>query len=149
MNYWQGKEENSKFEIRNSNERRGKFARYAWGDDYHEIIETRLRELDQWLADRGGTQKCYVDTGPVLERDFAALAGAGWHGKSTMLISQDLGTWFFLAEILTTLGPGPGSSRPATAAAVAPGASPPAPPAPSTPLTTSMPAGASPTSPSS
>jgi epoxyqueuosine reductase len=107
MNYCQGKEENSKFEIRNSNERRGKFARYAWGDDYHDLIESRLRELDQWLADRGGTQKCYVDTGPVLERDFAALAGAGWHGKSTMLISQDLGTWFFLAEILTTLALAP------------------------------------------
>ncbi len=81
----------------------GQIARYAWGDDYHALIDQRLRELDLWLAARGGTQKCYVDTGPVLERDFAALAGAGWHGKSTMLISRDLGTWFFLAEILTTL----------------------------------------------
>lgn len=51
----------------------------------------------------GGIQKCYVDTGPVLERDFAAAAGVGWHGKSTMLISREMGTWFFLAEILTTL----------------------------------------------
>ena len=51
----------------------------------------------------GGTQKCYVDTGPVLERDHAAAAGIGWHGKSTMLIDTRLGTWFFLAEILTTL----------------------------------------------
>jgi epoxyqueuosine reductase len=67
------------------------------------MIVGRLRELEGWLAGRGGRQKCYVDTGPVLERDFAALAGAGWHGKSTMLISQELGTWFFLAEILTTL----------------------------------------------
>jgi epoxyqueuosine reductase len=102
MNYWQGGEgrENSKFEIRNS---KGKFARYAWGDDYHELIEKRLRELDGWLAERGGRQKCYVDTGPVLERDLGAVAGVGWHGKSTMLISQELGTWFFLAEILTTL----------------------------------------------
>jgi epoxyqueuosine reductase len=97
MNYWQG--EDGEF----PNGRRGKFARYAWGDDYHDLIETRLRELDRWLAGQGGTQKCYVDTGPVLERDFAALAGAGWHGKSTMLISRELGTWFFLAEILTTL----------------------------------------------
>jgi len=105
MNYWQGEAENSEFEIRNSKDRRrtGTFARYAWGDDYHELIEGRLRELDRWLAECGGRQKCYVDTGPVLERDFAALAGAGWHGKSTMLISQELGTWFFLAEILTTL----------------------------------------------
>lgn len=104
MNYWQG-EESSKFETRNSNGEcgRGKFARYAWGDDYHELIGTRLRELDAWLAGLGGTQKCYVDTGPVLERDLAARAGIGWHGKSTMLISRQLGTWLFLAEILTTL----------------------------------------------
>jgi epoxyqueuosine reductase len=67
------------------------------------VIEARLRELDGWLAGHGGRQKCYVDTGPVLERDFAALAGMGWHGKSTMLISRELGTWFFLAVILTTL----------------------------------------------
>jgi len=119
MNYWQG-EENSNIppqagEPNNRNRQRtispsaeskipsGRFARYAWGDDYHDLIETRLRQLEEWLAGHGGTQKGYVDTGPVLERDFAALAGAGWHGKSTMLISQELGTWFFLAEILTTL----------------------------------------------
>jgi len=81
----------------------GRIARYAWGDDYHDVIEGKLRSLDAWLLERGGRQRCYVDTGPVLERDFAALAGAGWHGKSTMLIHPKLGTWFFLAEILTTL----------------------------------------------
>ena len=81
----------------------GRIARYAWGDDYHEVIERKLRVLDDWLAARGGRQRHYVDTGPVLERDFAALAGAGWHGKSTMLIHPKLGTWFFLAEVLTTL----------------------------------------------
>jgi epoxyqueuosine reductase len=96
INYWQGEEDHP-------GERSGKIARYAWGEDYHDLIEGRLRELDGWLAGHGGAQKPYVDTGPVLERDFAALAGAGWHGKSTMLISQELGTWFFLAEILTTL----------------------------------------------
>ncbi len=82
---------------------RGRIARYAWGDDYHEVIEKKLTALDEWLTAHGGRQRCYVDTGPVLERDFAALAGAGWHGKSTMLIHPKLGTWFFLAEILTTL----------------------------------------------
>jgi epoxyqueuosine reductase len=81
----------------------GRIARYAWGDDYHEVIEKKLRVLDEWLTARGGRQRCYVDTGPVLERDFAALAGAGWHGKSTMLIHPQLGTWFFLAEIFSTL----------------------------------------------
>lgn len=81
----------------------GVIARYAWGDDYHDLIEARLDELDRFLSSRGGVQRRYVDTGPVLERDFAALAGVGWQGKSTMLISPKLGAWFFLAELLTTL----------------------------------------------
>jgi epoxyqueuosine reductase len=81
----------------------GRIARYAWGDDYHDVIATKLREIDTFLREFGGTQKCYVDTGPVLERDHGAEAGIGWHGKSTMLIDSKLGTWFFLAEILTTL----------------------------------------------
>lgn len=81
----------------------GRIARYAWGDDYHDVIERKLRVLDEWLIAQGGRQRHYVDTGPVLERDFAAMAGAGWHGKSTMLLNPKLGTWFFLAEILTTL----------------------------------------------
>ena len=81
----------------------GRIARYAWGDDYHDLIERRLDKIDEFLREFGGQQKCYVDTGPVLERDHAAEAGIGWHGKSTMLIDEQLGTWFFLAEILTTL----------------------------------------------
>jgi epoxyqueuosine reductase len=81
----------------------GKIARYAWGNDYHDLIESKLDKIDQFLREFGGQQKCYVDTGPVLERDHAAHAGIGWHGKSTMLIDERLGTWFFLAEVLTTL----------------------------------------------
>ena len=81
----------------------GRIARYAWGDDYHDVIGTKLNRIDEFLSSFGGRQKCYVDTGPVLERDHAAQAGIGWHGKSTMLIDERLGTWFFLAEILTTL----------------------------------------------
>ena len=83
--------------------RPGRIARYAWGDDYHEVVETKLKSIDELLREHGGRQKCYVDTGPVLERDYAAEAGIGWHGKSTMLVDAQLGTWFFLAEILTTL----------------------------------------------
>src|SRR2546430_8256793 len=82
---------------------RGRIARYAWGNDYHDVIEAKLQKIDIFLHELGGQQKCYVDTGPVLERDFAAAAGIGWHGKSKMLIDEKLGTWFFLAEILTTL----------------------------------------------
>ena len=81
----------------------GKIARYAWGDDYHDVVARKLEKIDKFLAGLGGEQKCYVDTGPILERDHAAVAGTGWHGKSTMLIDPELGTWFFLAEILTTL----------------------------------------------
>jgi epoxyqueuosine reductase len=90
LNYFQGGKPNN-------------IARYAWGDDYHAVIDRKLRKIDIFLREFGGTQKCYVDTGPILERDFAAEAGVGWHGKSTMLVSEKLGTWFFLAEILTTL----------------------------------------------
>ena len=81
----------------------GRIARYARGDDYHELIASKLDKVDEFLRESGGRQKCYVDTGPVLERDYAAQAGIGWHGKSTMLIDERLGTWFFLAEVLTTL----------------------------------------------
>ncbi|HEY6071014.1 MAG TPA: tRNA epoxyqueuosine(34) reductase QueG, partial [Chthoniobacterales bacterium] len=81
----------------------GRIARYAWGDDYHDVIAAKLKKIDNFLRKLGGEQKCYVDTGPILERDYAATAGIGWHGKSTMLLNRELGTWFFLSEILTTL----------------------------------------------
>jgi epoxyqueuosine reductase len=97
MNYWQPDAKRPKAGAH------GRIARYAWGDDYHDVIEKKLRAFDEWLIAHGGQQRCYVDTGPVLERDIAAVAGAGWQGKSTMLIHPKLGTWFFLAEILTTL----------------------------------------------
>jgi epoxyqueuosine reductase len=81
----------------------GRIAAYAHGSDYHDILTPRLKALDDWLVTVGGTQRHYVDTGPVLERDFAELAGLGWAGKSTMLIHPKLGTWLFLSSILTTL----------------------------------------------
>lgn len=98
LNYWQGERATPATQAAT-----GKIARYAWGDDYHEVMLPKLERLDEFLCERGGKQKCYVDTGPILERDHAAEAGIGWHGKSTMLIDPKLGTWFFLAEILTTL----------------------------------------------
>lgn len=81
----------------------GRVARYAWGKDYHDVLEPRLRVLSDFLTLRGGVQKHYTDTGPVLERDFAARAGIGWQGKSTMVLNRELGTWFFLSVVLTTL----------------------------------------------
>jgi epoxyqueuosine reductase len=82
---------------------RGRIARYARGRDYHNLVAKRLREVDRALTAAGGRQKCFVDSGPLLERDFAVLAGIAWHGKSTMGIHPTLGTWFFLAAVLTTL----------------------------------------------
>jgi epoxyqueuosine reductase len=98
LNYFQGEE------VRQSETAAtGRIARYAWGDDYHDVIAVKLEKIDRFLREFGGMQKCYVDTGPLLERDHAARAGVGWQGKSTMLLDERLGTWFFLAEVLTTL----------------------------------------------
>ncbi len=97
LNYWQGNFRRSQTAAT------GRMARYAWGDDYHDVITAKLDKIDNFLREFGGEQKCYVDTGPILERDHAAAAGIGWHGKSTMLVDPKLGTYFFLAEILTTL----------------------------------------------
>jgi epoxyqueuosine reductase len=81
----------------------GRIARYAYGDDYHQIMLAAMRPLGSFLERQGGVQKLYVDTGPILERDFAAESGIAWQGKSTMCLSRRLGTWFFLGTILTTL----------------------------------------------
>lgn len=82
---------------------RYRIARYAWNEDYHDLIDKKLAALNAFLTAHGGSQRPYVDTGPVLERDFASESGLGWGGKSTMQIHRRLGTWFFLADILTTL----------------------------------------------
>lgn len=87
-----------------------RIARYSWNNDYHDLIEKRLAAFDAKLMEIGGTQRYYVDTGPVLERDFATDAGLGWNGKSTVQIHRRLGTWFFLAELLTTLDLPPDNS---------------------------------------
>jgi epoxyqueuosine reductase len=91
------------FQGGNPRQPKGKIARYAWGDDYHQIMLQNMVPIDTFLRDNGGRQKCYVDTGPILERDFAAIAGLSWQGKSTMCLNERLGTWFFIGVILTTL----------------------------------------------
>ncbi|MFT3989935.1 MAG: tRNA epoxyqueuosine(34) reductase QueG [Luteolibacter sp.] len=80
-----------------------RIARYSWNDDYHDLIWAKLKEFDEKLQTLGGVQRYYVDTGPVLERDFASDSGLGWNGKSTVQIHKGIGAWFFLAELLTTL----------------------------------------------
>ena len=84
----------------------GIVARYARFNDYHDILGERLKSLTQFVNESGGAQTrslWYVDTGPILERDFAQRAGIGFVGKHTNLISRKFGNWIFLAEILTTL----------------------------------------------
>jgi epoxyqueuosine reductase len=81
-------------------------SRYAWGDDYHDVIGTRLEELLTWMreqSDQPFEARAYVDTGPVQERVYAQHAGIGWIGKNTCLISPALGSWIFLAEIICSL----------------------------------------------
>jgi epoxyqueuosine reductase len=83
-----------------------RIARYAHGEDYHRVIGDKLKALEDFIVsevDPAAKTKSYVDTGPVLERSYAARAGLGWIGKNTMLLNDGLGSYFFLGEILTTL----------------------------------------------
>jgi epoxyqueuosine reductase len=87
-------------------EPRGWISRYAWGDDYHEVLKSRLEELLGCLREHFGEtfeSRLYADTGPLHERIFAKYAGLGWVGKNTLLLNQGLGSWIFLGAILTTL----------------------------------------------
>jgi epoxyqueuosine reductase len=85
---------------------RGWISRYAWGDDYHEVLQGKLRAVSSSLAERFTTPfeaRIYSDTGPVNERVLAKHAGLGWIGKNTLLLNAKMGSWFFLGVILTTL----------------------------------------------
>jgi epoxyqueuosine reductase len=85
---------------------RAQIARYAWGDDYHDVIGARLQALVAWMreiAPHPFEARAYVDTGPVQERVYARHAGIGWIGKNTCVISPELGSWVFLGEIVCSL----------------------------------------------
>jgi epoxyqueuosine reductase len=85
---------------------RAHVSRYAWGDDYHEVVASRLEALLAWMRETAGPPfeaRVYVDTGPVQERVFARHAGIGWIGKNTCVINPELGSWIFLGEILCSL----------------------------------------------
>lgn len=90
----------------NARKPRGWISRYAWGDDYHDVMKSKLEELLAWMRTEFGNAfqaRSYVDTGPVLERVAAKYAGLGWLAKNTCLINQQLGSWLFLGVILTDL----------------------------------------------
>ncbi|WP_093361428.1 tRNA epoxyqueuosine(34) reductase QueG [Tropicimonas isoalkanivorans] len=82
----------------------GNVSVYARGKDYHDIVKKRLKRLARWLiAEAGGEVKVFVDTAPLAEKPLGQAAGLGWQGKHTNLLSRDLGNWFFLGSIFTTL----------------------------------------------
>ena len=81
-------------------------ARYAWGDDYHDVIGKRMEQLLEWMRTASSEPfeaRAYVDTGPVQERVYAQYAGIGWIGKNTCVINAEKGSWIFLAEIICSL----------------------------------------------
>jgi epoxyqueuosine reductase len=83
---------------------RGAISVYAQGDDYHELIKSKLKAIARWLvANAGGDVKVFVDTAAVMEKPLAASAGVGWQGKHTNLVSREHGSWLFLGAIFTTL----------------------------------------------
>lgn len=84
----------------------GRVARYAWGDDYHRVIKKKLFSIADQLREVAGSDhrfRACVDTAPLLERELAAAAGIGWIGKNTLALHADIGSYFFLGEIVTTL----------------------------------------------
>ena len=86
---------------------RGQISRYAWGDDYHEVIRERLRQLVEFIRQRCAEtepeSRICVDTAPILEREYAQKAQLGWIGKNTNLINWRSGSWYFLAEVLVNV----------------------------------------------
>lgn len=82
-----------------------KISRYAWGDDYHVVIEKMLKRYVSKLRDRFTENRflSYCDTGPVMEKVWGQRAGIGWIGKHTNLINQNIGSWLFLSEVITDL----------------------------------------------
>ena len=85
---------------------RGQISRYAWGDDYHDLIRQRLSELVDFIKQTAETElktRVCVDTAPIIEREYAQKAGIGWIGKNTNLIHWRSGSWYFLAEVLVSI----------------------------------------------
>ena len=85
---------------------RAGIARYAWGDDYHDVIAARMETLLAWMREQSSVAfeaRAYVDTGPVQERVYAQHAGIGWIGKNSCVINPAIGSWIFLSAIICSL----------------------------------------------
>jgi epoxyqueuosine reductase len=111
MNY--GPDENPLMALADGS--RGVISVYAQGDDYHDLIKGRLKQLGGWMQSRfGGQLKVFVDTAPLMEKPLAERAGLGWQGRHTNLVSREFGSWLFLGSILTTLEFRPDTAEPMT-----------------------------------
>lgn len=101
LNYYTQPEQES----RRSAEPTGKISRYAWGDDYHEVVAGKLRDLLSWIKqqDAEAEGKVCVDIQPLMDKAWAARAGLGWIGKHTNLITPEFGSWVFIGELLLNL----------------------------------------------
>jgi len=98
MNYGQGLDAFARLEAKST----GVISSYALNRDYHDVIKGKLKRLATWFAQTAKADvKVFVDTAPLMEKPLAAMAGLGWQGKHTNLVSRELGSWFFLAAILT------------------------------------------------
>jgi epoxyqueuosine reductase len=97
VNYFTGHRHSANTDI-------AKISRYAWGDDYHGIVLGKVERLAEFIRGQApeAETKCYVDTGPVMEKAWAARAGVGWIGKHTNVITQKTGSWVFLGTLLTS-----------------------------------------------
>ncbi|HZP70141.1 MAG TPA: tRNA epoxyqueuosine(34) reductase QueG [Pseudolabrys sp.] len=109
LNYGPGEDPLTILKIRD----RAAISVYAKGDDYHELVKSKLKDLARWLtANVGGDVKVFVDTAAVMEKPLAAHAGIGWQGKHTNLVSREFGSWLFLGSIFTTLELPPDDAEP-------------------------------------
>jgi epoxyqueuosine reductase len=97
---------NYPYSIKEIDKRKGWISRYAWGDDYHDVMKDKLWLLLDFIKEIGSGEikaRIYVDTGPVLDRVYGKYSGIGWFGKNTCLINQKIGSWIFIGEIITNL----------------------------------------------
>lgn len=87
------------------NDEKGKISRYAWGDDYHDVVKEKLWELFNWIKEEvpEAKGKVCVDTAPIMDKAWAIRAGLGWMGKHSNIITKEFGSWFFIGEVLLDL----------------------------------------------
>lgn len=100
LNYYTAREHEE-----NDDRRRGKISRYAWGDDYHDVVGEKLRSLLAWIKEQwpGTEGKICVDAQPTMDKAWAVRAGLGWVGKHSNVITREYGSWVFLGELILTL----------------------------------------------